>query len=137
MESWLQELGIDIGAHLLYFLFSILLVALFIAIYTAVTPYREITQIRAGNAAAAVSLGGAVIGYSVPLAQAVAQSGSIVDMLTWSLVALVAQIVAYLMTRLLLPQLPADVNAGKLAPAIFLAAVAIAVGLLNGAAMTD
>jgi putative membrane protein len=137
MESWISELGIDIGAHMLYFLVSIVLVIVFIAIYTAITPYREITLIRHGNTAAAISLGGAVIGYSVPLAYAVAQSGSIVDMLTWSLVALVAQLVAYAITRLLLPQLPADVNEGKLAPAIFLAALSIAIGVLNAAAMTD
>jgi len=137
MESWISELGIDIGAHMLYFLVSIVLVIVFIAIYTAITPYREITLIRHGNTAAAISLGGAVIGYSVPLAYAVAQSGSIVDMLTWSLVALVAQLVAYAITRLLLPQLPADVNEGKLAPAIFLAALSIAIGALNAAAMTD
>jgi putative membrane protein len=137
MESWISELGIDIGAHMLYFLVSIVLVVVFIAIYTAITPYREITLIRHGNTAAAISLGGAVIGYSVPLAYAVAQSGSIVDMLTWSLVALVAQLVAYAITRLLLPTLPADVNEGKLAPAIFLAALSIAIGVLNAAAMTD
>jgi putative membrane protein len=137
MESWISELGIDIGAHMLYFLVSIILVVVFISIYTTITPYREITLIRHGNTAAAISLGGAVIGYSVPLAYAVAQSGSIVDMLTWSLVALVAQLVAYAITRLLLPTLPADVNEGKLAPAIFLAALSIAIGVLNAAAMTD
>jgi putative membrane protein len=137
MESWISELGIDIGAHMLYFLVSIVLVVVFISIYTTITPYREITLIRHGNTAAAISLGGAVIGYSVPLAYAVAQSGSIVDMLTWSLVALVAQLVAYAITRLLLPTLPADVNEGKLAPAIFLAALSIAIGVLNAAAMTD
>jgi putative membrane protein len=137
MESWISELGIDIGAHMLYFLVSIVVVVVFIAIYTAITPYREITLIRHSNTAAAISLGGAVIGYSLPLAYAVAQSGSIVDMLTWSLVALVAQLVAYVITRLLLPTLPADVNEGKLAPAIFLAALSIAIGVLNAAAMTD
>jgi putative membrane protein len=137
MESWIHELGIDIGAHMLYFLLSILLIVAFIAIYTAITPYREITLIRSGNTAAAISLGGAVVGYSLPLAYSVAQSGNIVDMLTWSCVALVAQLIAYAITRLLLPQLPADVNEGKIAPAIFLAAISIAIGVLNAAAMTD
>ena len=78
-----------------------------------------------------------MVGYSLPLAYSVAQSGNIVDMLTWSCVALVAQLIAYAITRLLLPQLPKDVNEGKLAPAIFLAAISIAIGVLNSAAMTD
>jgi putative membrane protein len=137
MESWIHELGIDIGAHLLYFALSIVLIALFIALYTAVTPHREITLIRNGNTAAAISLGGAVIGYSLPLAWAVAQSGSLTDMLIWAAVALVAQLIAYGITRVLLPKLPYDVDEGKIAPAIFLAAISIAMGILNAAAMTD
>ncbi len=137
METWISELGIDIGAHLLYFVVSIFLVAVFIALYTAITPYREIALIRQGNTAAAVSLGGAMIGFSLPLAHAVAQSGSFLDMLTWSAVALVAQLAAYAVTRLFLPQLTADVNESKIAPAIFLAAISIAIGVLNAAAMSD
>jgi len=137
MESWLNEFGIGISAHLLYFALSIVLIALFIAIYTAITPYREMALIREGNQAAAVSLGGALLGFSLPLAQAVAQSGALNDMLTWSAVALVAQLAAYGVTRLLLPHLPADVKEGKLAPAIFLAAISIAIGILNAAAMAD
>jgi putative membrane protein len=137
MESMLQELGIDIGAHMLYFMVSILLMVAFVALYTIVTPQRELTLIRNGNTAAAISLGGAIIGYALPLAYAVAQSGNLADMLTWSAVALVAQLVAYGITRLLLPQLPRDVDEGRIAPAIFLAAISIAMGILNAAAMTD
>jgi putative membrane protein len=137
MESWLNEFGIGISAHLLYFALSIILIAIFIAIYTAITPYREVALIRDGNQAAAVSLGGAVLGFSLPLAQAVAQSGDLNDMLTWSAVALIAQLAAYGITRVLLPHLPADVKEGKLAPAIFLAALSIAIGVLNAAAMSD
>lgn len=137
MESMLQELGIDIGAHMLYFMVSILLMVAFVALYTIVTPQRELTLIRNGNTAAAISLGGAIIGYALPLAYAVAQSGNLADMLTWSAVALVAQFVAYGITRLLLPQLPRDVDEGRIAPAIFLAAISIAMGILNAAAMTD
>ena len=86
MESWINEFGTGISAHLLYFALSIVLIAVFIAIYTAITPYREVALIRAGNTAAAVSLGGALLGFSLPLAQAVAQSGDLDDMLTLSLI---------------------------------------------------
>ena len=137
MDSMLGTTSVAIGAHFMYFVISLAVVALFVAIYTAVTPYREIRLIREGNTAAAISLGGAVLGYSVPLATAVEQSGSLVDMLIWSAVALVAQLVAYLATRLILPRLAADVNEGKVASAVFLAALSIAVGLLNAAAMAD
>jgi uncharacterized membrane protein YjfL (UPF0719 family) len=36
-----------------------------------------------------------------------------------------------------LPGLPGDIKEGKLAPAIFLAALSIAIGVLNAAAMSD
>lgn len=137
MASWINEFGGGISAHLLYFVISIVLIAVFVALYTAITPYREIALIRAGNPAAAVSLAGALLGFALPLAQAVAQSGDLDDMLTWSAVALAAQLAAYGVTRLLLPQLPLDVKEGKLAPAIFLAALSIATGVLNAAAMAE
>ena len=137
MDSMLGNVSVAIGAHFMYFVVSLAVVALFVAIYTTITPYREITLIREGNTAAAISLGGAVIGFSIPLATAVEQSGSMADMLVWSAVALVAQLLAYLATRMVLPRLAADVRDGKPAPAVFLAALSIAVGLLNAAAMTD
>lgn len=137
MESMLGSISFAIGAHFMYFVVSLAVVALFVAIYTAVTPYPEIRLIRDGNTAAAVSLGGAVIGFSIPLAMAVEQSGSLIDMLIWSAVALVAQLVAYGVTRLVLPRLATDVHEGKLASAVFLASLSIAVGVLNAAAMTD
>ena len=138
MDTTIFELATaGVADHLLYFALSIGGIILFILIYTAITPHREIQLIREGNTAAAISLGGAVIGYTCPLAQAVAQSGSLVDMLMWSAIALVAQLLAYGLSRLLLPHLVTDVKDGKIAPAIFLAAMSIAVGILNAAAMSD
>ena len=107
------------------------------AIYVTVTPHHEFRLIRLGNTAAAVSLGGAILGYTIPLAKAVSQSQTIADMLLWSGVALVAQLVAYGITRLVLPQISAHVDEGKTASGIFLAAIAIAIGMLNAAAMTE
>ncbi len=123
--------------HLVYFAIALVALALFVAIYTAITPYWEITLIREGNTAAAISLGGAILGYACPLAQSVAQSGNLLDMLMWSGVALVAQLAAYGVTRLVLPSLVMDLKAGKIAPATFLAALSIAIGILNAAAMSE
>jgi putative membrane protein len=52
-------------------------------------------------------------------------------------VALVAQLVAYGITRLILPQLSSNVDEGKTASGVFLAAMSIAIGMLNAAAMTE
>jgi putative membrane protein len=126
-----------IVAHLVYFGIASVAVVVFLAIYVMVTPHHEFRLIRQGNTAAAISLGGAILGYTVPLAKAVSQSESIADMLLWSGVALVAQLVAYGITRLVLPQLSSHVDEGKTASGIFLAAISIAIGLLNAAAMTE
>lgn len=135
--TWFNPAVTGVGAHLLYFVVAIGAIMLFVAIYTAITPHREITLIREGNTAAAISLGGAILGYTCPLAQSVAQSGSLGDMLLWSAVALVAQLLAYAATRLILPRLSADVKEGKIAPAVFLASMSVAIGILNAAAMNE
>lgn len=135
--TWLNPAVSGVSAHLIYFAVAIVAMVLFVAIYTAITPFWEISLIREGNTAAAISLGGAILGYTCPLAQAVAQSGSLPDMLLWSAVALVAQLLAYGVTRLILPRLAIDVKAGKIAPAILLAALSVATGILNAAAMSD
>lgn len=124
-------------AHLAYFGIAIVATVLFVAIYVTVTPHREFSLIRQGNIAAAVSLGGALIGYIIPLAKAVSQSEGMRDMLVWSAVALVAQLAAYGVTRLILPTLSKDVDDGKVASGIFLAAMSVGIGLLNAAAMTE
>ena len=126
-----------IVAHLVYFGIAIVATVVFVAIYVTVTPHREFTLIRQGNTAAAVSLGGALLGYTIPLAKAVSQSEGVHDMLLWSGVALIAQLVAYGATRLILPTLSSDVNDGKVASGVFLAAMSISIGLLNAAAMTE
>ena len=126
-----------IVAHLVYFGVASVAVVVFVAIYVTVTPHHEFRLIRQGNTAAAISLGGALLGYSVALAKAVSQSESIAGMLLWSGVALVAQLAAYGITRLILPQLPSHVDEGRTASGICLAAIAIAIGMLNAAAMTE
>ncbi|CAN5320127.1 DUF350 domain-containing protein [soil metagenome] len=137
MDTTSFDYASAITAHLAYFGIAIIATVLFVAIYVMVTPHREFTLIRQGNTAASISLGGALIGYTVPLAKAVSQSESMGDMLLWSGVALVAQLFAYGITRLIVPALSSDVNEGRTAAGIFLAAISVSIGLLNAAAMTE
>lgn len=136
MNDILTESLAGIGPHFTYFLLATMILAIFVVIFIAITPYREFSLIKQGNSAAAISLGGSLIGFSLPLAKAVAQSTSLPDMLIWSGVALLAQLIAYGIVRLALKDLAKDIREQKSAPAIFLAAVSIAIGLLNAAAMT-
>jgi putative membrane protein len=121
---------------LLYFVLALALLALFVAIYVRVTPYREIALIREGNIAASISLSGAVIGLVLPLASAIAHSVSPLDMVAWGVIALVVQLVVYAVTSRLVPHFREAIVADRAAPATLLAALAVSVGILNAASMT-
>jgi putative membrane protein len=126
--------GID--DFLMYLASSLTLLAAFMAIYIWITPYRELTLIRQGNVAAAASLSGAVLGFSIPLANAIAQTVNLAEMAMWGFVALAVQLLVFFAVRRLVPGLARDISEGKLAPGIFLGALSIATGLLNAACMT-
>ena len=119
----------------MYFGAAIVLLVVFLIIYAFITPYDELTLIRAGNTAAAVSLSGTFIGFALPIAFAVVSSHNIFIMLTWSAIACVIQLLVFLVARLLLPQLNQDIPADKVATGIFLAALSIGVGIINAACL--
>lgn len=123
-------------SFLAYFAVAVVLLAVFLLVYLNVTPYHEIALVRAGNPAAAISLGGALLGFAMPVANVIAHSDTIADLLAWGAIAGVVQILAYLAARFALPYLAADIPAGKIAPAILLAALSLSIGLLNAACMT-
>jgi len=114
-----------------YFVTAVILLAAFVCIYALVTPYAELALIRAGNEAAAVSLGGALIGFSLPLAVSVAVSHNLYAMIGWSVVAGVVQLLAFTVARLALPSINRSIPEGRLASGIFLASLSIGVGVLN------
>ena len=132
----LTESLAGLPAFLLYFFLSLALLVVFLAVYLAVTPYSELALIRQGNAAAAISLAGAIVGFVVPLARAVTQSVSALDLVAWGVVALVVQIVVFFLVGKLVPRFVEAIRNGQVAGASFLAALAVAVGLLNAASMT-
>ena len=114
-----------------YFATAVGLLAVFVVLYVFVTPYSELALIREGNTAAAVSLGGAIVGYALPIAVSVAVSHSIAAMVGWGVVASVVQLLAFIAARLALPRLNESIPQGKMASGIFLASLAIGVGILN------
>ena len=115
-------------------------VAFFVAfkfIYQLVTPYHERDLIRQGNSAAAVALGGALIGYVLPLASALSHTVSLAEFAAWALLAGVIQIVSFIVvSRFVYKALAARIEAGEMAAGIYLASISIGVGLLNAACMT-
>lgn len=122
---------------LAHFLTGLALLAGAILIYMRITPHAELALIRRGNAAAATALGGAMLGFAIPIAASVAQSANLLDAAVWSLVALVAQLGAFVAATMLLGKgwRAAIEERGEMAPAVVKAALAIAVGLINAACL--
>lgn len=132
----LQESITGFPAFIIHLVAGLVLVAVFLMIYLRITPYREIQLIREGNIAAAISLSGAMIGFTIPLAKSAAQSGSLLDMMMWGGIALVVQLLAFVTVRLVIPGIAKDIPDGKIAQGAFLGALSLATGLLNSACMT-
>jgi putative membrane protein len=120
---------------LVYFGLAILFVVAFLWIYMLVTPYDEVKLIRAGNAAAAWSLGFTLLGFTLPLASAIIHSVNPWDMMLWALIALVVQILVFVVVRLLLPDVTRRIEEGQVATGAFLGLLSLAAGVLNAASM--
>lgn len=112
-----------------------LLVA-FTAIYAAITPYHELSLIRAGNKAAAFSLGGVVIGFALALASTAAHSVGLLDLAAWGAVALACQVAVFFAVTALLKGFREGIESGNEAFGLALGAVSVAVGLINAGAVT-
>jgi putative membrane protein len=136
MDNLAVESLAGLPYFVVYFGISLLLLTLCLGAYVLITPYPEIRLIREGNAAAATSLGGVLIGFALPLASVVINSISLLDMLLWSVVALIVQLIAFAVVRLMVPAIGKNVREGQVSSGIFLGAVAIALGILNAASMT-
>lgn len=114
-----------------YFATAVVLLGVFLALYVFVTPYSELALIREGNIAAAVSLGGAAIGYALPIAVSVAVSHNLYTMIGWGVVACAVQLMVYVVARLALPQINLAIPQGKVASGVFLASLSLGIGILN------
>ena len=122
-------------AFLVYFCTAIFSVVVYLFVYTRITPHDEFKLIRDNDPAAAVALGLSLLGFTLPLASAIAHSANIVDCLIWSLIALIVQVAVYFIIKIPVPNLSTKIAAGELAPAIWLGLSSLAAGVLNAASM--
>lgn len=132
-----QELITSILHFGAYFGASLLFLVVFKFVYTLVTPHDEWKLIKENqNTAAAVGFGGAVVGFAIALAGAASNSVSLVDFVTWGGIALVAQLLAFVLVRFVfMPRIVERIEGNEVSAGIMLAATNISVGLLNAACM--
>lgn len=123
-------------AFLAYFGSGLAMLVIFAAVYTLVTPQKELSLIRAGNATAAVAYLGALIGFSLPLASAAANSVSLIDFVLWAAIGGIIQLVAFGIATLTQSGLSRRITAGEMGAGLWAGGLALIVGLLNAACMT-
>ena len=125
----------SVPVSIAYFGTSLLVYALGVAVHAGVAPYPEMRLVREGNSAAAAGFAGALLGLALPLASVVMHSESLIDQLIWSVIAVALQVVVVALLRRMTPEINRNVVAGQVASGILLGALALAIGVLNAAAM--
>jgi len=123
-------------AYLLHLVSGCVLMAVFFAIYTWITPFDEIALIREGNMAAALSLAGAVVGFCLTLASSVLHSDSYEMFLAWCVGAMVVQSAGYAVITRMLPQMNSAIEHNNAAMGALMGTASLALGIINAACLS-
>lgn len=121
--------------YLQYLLAGLAMMVVFATVYLRITPAAELRLIKTGNLACALSFGGALVGFCLPLAASIASNIHMVDFMLWGLAAAVIQIVVYFAATRLIPDAAAELSANNVAVGVLCAAISVAVGMLNAACL--
>jgi len=133
----LHGFGASALAFVVAFVAAGLFTVIFKIVYQWVTPYNEGKLIREGNVAAALALGGALVGYVLPLASALSNTVTLVEFCAWAALAGVLQIAAFTLVRtVVMKDVAARIEKGEIAAGVYLLSISLAVGVLNAACMT-
>jgi putative membrane protein len=117
--------------YLLHLLTAGALVLVFFVIYTRVTPYDEVALIRQGNGAAALSLGGSLIGFSATLASSLMHTLDYMQFAGWAIGAMLVQLVVWVAATRLLRMSRDQIEADNCAFGGLLGAISLSIGLIN------
>lgn len=123
-------------AFVAYFCLAAVLVIAFLLVYTRITPMNEFELIGKNVPGAAIALGLSLLGFSLPVASAMAHAANLIDCAIWGVIALVVQLIVFYAVRIPVPDLSKRIAAGDLAPAIWLGLASLTAGLLSAASMT-
>ncbi|WP_310540599.1 DUF350 domain-containing protein [Phenylobacterium sp.] len=114
---------------------TVLILFLGSVLYVLLTPHREIALIREGNSAAALSLGGVMIGLAIPLAVSLTASTSLIEIGIWGASTVVVQLLIFRLVDMLLRGLPQRIQEGELSAAALLVGAKLSTALILAAAV--
>jgi putative membrane protein len=113
-----------------------LLLLVFFLVYTWMTPFDEMTLIRQGNVAAALTLGGAMIGFSMTVASGLVHTDGLLTFIAWSAAAALIQLLTYVLVTRLLHMSKQQIEGNNIAFGLLLASISIAVGAISAGALS-
>lgn len=117
----------SIVAFLSYLFVAILLLLAFLIIYIRFTPYKEFELIALNNTAVAITLSGAILGFTFPLVASIYYTQSLIEMSVWAVITCVVQLGIFLALR----RYAKKIEEGHVSSGILVATFSIAIGLLN------
>lgn len=127
----------EIPWFLAYFGTALILTLVYMVVYMWVTPHDEIKLIRENNLAASLASVGSLLGFSLPLASAIAHSADLDDCAIWGVIAIIVQVVVFFMVRLPVPKISERIEKGETASGLWLGGASLTGGILNAACMTS
>lgn len=117
-----------LGNFLLYTFSSLVLLGVFGKIYQWLTPYHEGDSIKEGKVAPAIALGGALLGFTIPLLSVSLHGVNYLDFMIWAGIAGALQIIVF---KALYWLIPMQIEEDNRAIAIIYAVLAVCVGLIS------
>jgi putative membrane protein len=117
------------------FLATLVLLAVGVLCYRAITPFRERRLVAEGNVAGGIVYGGSIVALAIPLAATLATSTVLLDIVLWGIIALIVQLIAFGFAALMLRDLRQMIEDGNVAAALALVGIQLAIALLNAGAM--
>lgn len=117
--------------YLVHLLLAAGLLMAFFVVYTKLTPFDEVLLIRQGNHAAALSLGGALVGFSATIASSLMHTANYQEFFAWAFGAMVVQLLAYVVTTRLLGMARDQIEADNSAFGGLLGAISLSIGAIN------
>ncbi|CAN7154358.1 DUF350 domain-containing protein [Phenylobacterium sp. LjRoot219] len=131
----LQAFASGFPVTLLHIFVSVAMLLAAAAIYIVLTPHKEISLVRQGNSAAAVDLGGVLVGLAIPLAFSLKGSTSLADVALWGVATVAVQLLVFRLVDLVLPGLPQRIRDGEMAAAALLVGAKLATAMIVAAAV--
>jgi putative membrane protein len=135
MSPEIQAFASGFPVVLLHAAITVVLLLVGAAVYALLSPHREIQLIREGNAAAALSFGGVVVGLAIPLAASLAASRSVIEVGLWGAAVVLVQLLAFRLIDMLLMGLPQRIREDDAAATGLLSAAKLSVAVIFAAAL--